>query len=46
VSLAIGFRGQVLIIGRRVYYDLGKNEDVILEDGADKLTVHRVNLTE
>lgn len=31
---------------RRVYYDLGKNEDVVLEDGADKLTVHRVNLTE
>ncbi|KAJ9106895.1 hypothetical protein QFC20_003903 [Naganishia adeliensis] len=30
----------------RVYYDLGKNEDVVLEDGADKLTVHRVNLTD
>ncbi|KAJ9121584.1 hypothetical protein QFC22_002203 [Naganishia vaughanmartiniae] len=30
----------------RVYYGLGKNENVVLEDGADKLTVHRVDLTE
>ncbi|KAJ9119880.1 hypothetical protein QFC24_005594 [Naganishia onofrii] len=30
----------------RVYYGLGKNEDVVLEDGPEKLTVHRVALTD
>lgn len=30
----------------RVYYDLEKNDDIVLEDGANKLTVHRVDLTE
>lgn len=33
-------------LSRRVYYDLVKDDDIVLEDGANKLTVHRVDLTE